>query len=487
MLIRRTFASLVLLLGASTATTASTHRVPQEFHAIRAALEAAEEGDTVLVGPGTYRGPDNTELDFNGKNLVVRASYGPLVTVIDCESKARAFYLHLGEDGRSKIEGLTIRSGYSTWGGAGITCVDATPTLQDCRFMRCSGSESGAVFGAMSLEGCSIDSCKGDVAGAALLNGGAALTRCALTGNTGLLGGAIYATSGSIQQCSIVQSSSPYGAVYCVGEVSLADSDVHDNSTAGVWVVNSSVSVANSRLSGNGVALVGNGTNANVSVRNSRITGNGAGIAMTGGRLEILSCELCGNDGGAWGGEGAGVYAVSTITQIRSSLITGNKAEGSGGGLYFAGGEVDIAETTILRNASGGDGSNAYCDYGATATMERVLVWGGCGTTDLFFSAGSVAEITCCALDSSRLGGDGELIMVGNQVASDPAVCDMLDCSTVPSCEGNFGIAGGGGCESPCLARESPCGLLIGARDVGCACTPVIRRTSWGAIRQSFR
>jgi hypothetical protein len=46
------FAMLVALVGASAAAAGTLRRVPQDLPTIQAAIDAAVDGDTVLVSPG---------------------------------------------------------------------------------------------------------------------------------------------------------------------------------------------------------------------------------------------------------------------------------------------------------------------------------------------------------------------------------------------------------------------------------------------------
>ncbi len=82
---------LALVLGASAATWhVGPPTVPPggdgslalPFDTIQAGLDAAAPGDEVLVQPGTYTGPGNYDLDFNGKAVTLRAAEGPTNTVI---------------------------------------------------------------------------------------------------------------------------------------------------------------------------------------------------------------------------------------------------------------------------------------------------------------------------------------------------------------------------------------------------------------------
>jgi hypothetical protein len=77
--------------------------VPTQYETIQAAIDAAEDLDTVVVSPGRYTGQGNRDLDFKGKAITVQ-SIDPsdpnvvTATVIDCngtqDDPHRGFHFH---------------------------------------------------------------------------------------------------------------------------------------------------------------------------------------------------------------------------------------------------------------------------------------------------------------------------------------------------------------------------------------------------------
>ena len=55
---------------------AAVHHIPGEYPTIQSAIYACADGDTILVAPGTYTGPDNRNLDFHGIDLALRSEAG---------------------------------------------------------------------------------------------------------------------------------------------------------------------------------------------------------------------------------------------------------------------------------------------------------------------------------------------------------------------------------------------------------------------------
>jgi hypothetical protein len=83
-----------------------------DYTAIHAGIDAASNGDTVLVADGTYTGAGNRDIDFLGKAITVKSAGGPENCIIDCEGSPsdqhRGFYFHNGEGPDSVLDGFTI-------------------------------------------------------------------------------------------------------------------------------------------------------------------------------------------------------------------------------------------------------------------------------------------------------------------------------------------------------------------------------------------
>jgi len=110
-----------------------------DFNNIQAAINDANDGDTILVADGMYTGEGNRDIDFGGRAITVRSENGPNNCIIDCEGtysdNHRGFYFHRGEDTNSVLNGITIINGYISSdyiGGGAILCEYSGPTVTNC-------------------------------------------------------------------------------------------------------------------------------------------------------------------------------------------------------------------------------------------------------------------------------------------------------------------------------------------------------------------
>lgn len=123
---------------------AATIQVPVDQPTIQAGIDAAENGDTVLVADGTYTGDGNGNIDFKGKAITVQSLNGPMVTIIDCQKvpNTRGVVFQNEETNASVLDGFTITNGVIDNGG-GIYCKAASPTIQNGLITRNQATKDG--------------------------------------------------------------------------------------------------------------------------------------------------------------------------------------------------------------------------------------------------------------------------------------------------------------------------------------------------------
>ncbi|MHC4624666.1 MAG: metallophosphoesterase [Planctomycetota bacterium] len=156
-----------------------------EYHHIQDAIDEANDEDEIVIGPGIWQYLEN--INFKGKNLTLRSTNpsDPAVvaaTVINGAGRRPAVTFATGEHPTCVLAGLTI-----TGGTTGIRCVDAWPTITNCRVVANSGAGIESDFVILSFNSARIVNC--DICG----NGGdglwargriaPSLTNCLLAGN----------------------------------------------------------------------------------------------------------------------------------------------------------------------------------------------------------------------------------------------------------------------------------------------------------------
>ncbi|MHC4745367.1 MAG: right-handed parallel beta-helix repeat-containing protein, partial [Planctomycetota bacterium] len=114
---------------------------PADFNNIQAAIDDANDGDTVEIQPGTYTGPGNYNIRYSGKAITVRGTNPEdfdivAATVIDCNSQGRGFIFESGEGPSSILSGVTVTDAYyyegSGSGGAAVSCTESSPVITNC-------------------------------------------------------------------------------------------------------------------------------------------------------------------------------------------------------------------------------------------------------------------------------------------------------------------------------------------------------------------
>lgn len=159
----RTFILLMSFICVSQFCISATIQVPGDYPTIQEAIDAAVQGDTVLVDPGTYL----ENLDFKGKAITVTSSGSRAETVINgkdaVDPKFASVVMFMnGEGADSVLEGFTLMNGNGTYeevvgyhkgqvGGA-VFCMDSSPTIRDNLIVGCWADYGGAFACMESVE-----------------------------------------------------------------------------------------------------------------------------------------------------------------------------------------------------------------------------------------------------------------------------------------------------------------------------------------------
>ncbi|MDH4036962.1 MAG: right-handed parallel beta-helix repeat-containing protein [Candidatus Krumholzibacteria bacterium] len=363
--------AFVAMVFASTAPQATTRLVKPDgtgiAATIQAGVDASAPGDTVLLAPGTFTGPGNRDVRYNGKAITITSQNGAAATIIDCQGLGRGFMFVNNETAGSRLSHVTIKNGNAGQGGA-IYAQIAKPTITDNIITNNTAFYDGGgifVFGAIA--------------------GASQIARNTITGNTVTGGGTLR--GGGIWTNSITHI-------------------IADNFISG-----------NSADQGGGVWLGGGGDNQ---FNNNVVTGNSAGTEGGGVYVNGQSPTVSGNtitDNSA-GSRGGGIFVTSSEALFDDCLIANNSAGLLGAGVYARTGAPTFRNITLAGNT----GTGAIIVFSSDLSIERSIIAFNSGAAMLCFS-GSAATVSC----SDFYGNMNDAICgvdAGQNFSIDPWFCN---------------------------------------------------------------
>ena len=214
-------ALFTLTFHASPALSATIH-VPGDQPTIQAGIDAAIDGDLVLVALGTYI----ENINFLGKAITVQSEMGAHVTIIDSnQSGSSVVTFDSGETEVTVLNGFKITNGNAYFGG-GIFCNNcSSPTITNCTITENSAAQGGGVacgygFSAPTILSCTISNNAATYGGGlSFWESGPMITNCTITDNTSPEGGGIYSdysSSPTITNCTLSENTAEYGrGIFC--------------------------------------------------------------------------------------------------------------------------------------------------------------------------------------------------------------------------------------------------------------------------------
>ena len=290
--------------------------VPGEYGTIQAAVNAAHDGDIVLLADGVYTGVGNMNINYGGKAITVKSENGPESCIIDCSEggvqlpggfEAKGFTFKNGEGAKSVLDGVTITNG-NAGGGGGIYISGTSPTIRNCILLNNFARNNGGGIYCRQSPHMTIKDCK------------------FINNTTDENGGGIYATvesNISIEGCSFVGNTAS-NADGRGGAIFVSAYDVVSN-----------IVIEGCDLIGNRAGLIG-----------------GAMRFQDDVNATVLNSKIVNNSSEYDGGVSANNCVQVTMTNC---LVSGNSSKLGVGGLKINSGNTVITNCTIVNN-SGGEG-----------------------------------------------------------------------------------------------------------------------------------
>jgi predicted outer membrane repeat protein len=359
----------LLLLSLSNAFGMTIH-VPADQPTIQAGINAAVNGDTVLVAEGVYTGPGNRDIDFIGKGILVKSAGGADETIIECGGYAhRGFQFQSGEDSRSILDGFTVTGGYQMYPGGAVYIINASPKILNCRFDSNYAQEGG---GAIYCNNSSVS-----------------IENCVLIANTAREGGgAIFCSGSSVSfKSCVLTSNTAYdgGAVYCSG---------------------STISLENCVL-------------------NSNAADDGGAIYFSGVTASFENCVLNSNTGQY---DGGAIYSANSDLRLQNCLLARDSAY-YGGGISTKNSSVETYNCTFARNWAN-YGSAIILDSTSMILERSIMAFSDSGAAISYYTSGlRPISISCCDIYGNK-GKDWNGVLAPFQYSDgnlsfDPSFCNI--------------------------------------------------------------
>lgn len=281
-----------------------------DYDTIQAAIDSAQEGDTVVVAQGIYEEP----VHFSGANIILTS---------------------------------TDPNNWNVVGNTKIECRDSS-------VMTFTGTEDESCV----LQGLTISHGDSDRFGGGIFGNGtkATIRRCYINRNRAPVGGGLYDCDGLIEDCIIADNIRGGGLCYCDGiinnctieENKMGDDDsLVGNPGGGLYSCNGQIiccTILGNYATGNGGGLYAcNGSIIDCTIRDNVSRDSGGGLSDCS---SVANCIISGNFSG---GNGGGLH---NCREVVNCTMVGNYSTEKGGAIHCHGNYGIISNSIIWDNVA---------------------------------------------------------------------------------------------------------------------------------------
>ncbi len=381
-------------------------RVPAKYATIQTAIDASNEGDTIMVSPGTYQGAIN----FQGKKNLVLTSENPF--------------------DKTKTNSTILSGGSNTF------CISVKDnaeniTFSGFKFTNCTGVLKIENSQNINLNSCIIESNNAGLWGFISANNAKNLCieKNSICQNYVEGGGVFYfsnTSTGMLKDNIITANQAKYTGLMIFASVEMTllnntiDSNTLENGGAIYASENTVLNLEGNWISNNGgsaYAAVAS-FNSTLTLKENTIMGNysssrGGGLYGSTSTISLIDNLFTDNIGDYSGG--AIFVEKSSQLLLDNNSIVNNKATSYGGGIYALDSNLILTNNTIERNQVFGEGTNsvfggAIC---ASGTAELTLI-----KNKINFNLANGSSVSGGAIYAS---GTAKLTLIENVISNNKA------------------------------------------------------------------
>lgn len=291
-----------------------------EYPTIQAAIEASNDGDTVLLADGLYTGIGNRAVSLLGRHITVTGESGdPTSCLMDCQNQSSGFLFDMGETRETILSCITVANATAV----GAYCREGYGTFLHCIFADCGTGVTDA-HGGSRYEDCVFHQSLGPGAYLSHDSGDSEFSDCVFSGNQAGAVSVGVMSAADFQDCLFLDNHSPErgGAVF-LGGMSIGSftrcifgfnsADLAGGAVSGGYdcaaYMESCTLYGNAAPEGSGIFM----EFPNGSLQNTIVAGGsgGAGVQLPGPGMTFFCCDLYGNEGGDWIDPIASYYHVN--------------------------------------------------------------------------------------------------------------------------------------------------------------------------------